>query len=111
MVRRRRLLAVGVVEIPFIGGLSQLYTRMYLRLVPDDPQIPGRASLIKEICPREGCIPEEVCIWNNIKHAELFVSHAMRGFVSRFIPVKAAPLGTPPSVYGRNELGIRDSQL
>ena len=46
-VLRRRSIVTGVVDITFTGELSQVHTRIRLRIVPGDPHIPCRTSLIK----------------------------------------------------------------
>jgi len=74
----------------------------------DDPQMPGLIPLIRKVRPevpivyrshieirsdlvhKEGSPQEEVWkyLWNNIKHADLFISHPVNKFVPSDVPIE-----------------------
>jgi alpha,alpha-trehalose phosphorylase (configuration-retaining) len=104
-----------------------------LNLVSDDPQMPGLIPLIKKTRPdlpiiyrshiqirsdlihQKGSPQEEVWeyLWNNIKHADLFISHPVLDFVPVDVPVKTLTLlgAATDWLDGLNKkLGIWDSQ-
>jgi len=110
-------LAAGGVDIAFI----------------DDPQMPGLIPLIKKTRPelpiiyrshieirsdlihKKGSPQEEVWeyLWNNIKHADVFISHPVRNFVPDDVPVETLTLlgAATDWLDGLNKkLGIWDSQ-
>ena len=110
-----------------------MYIRIGLNFVSDDPQMPGLIPLIKKIRPelpiiyrshieirsdlihKKGSPQEEVWqyLWNNIKHADLFISHPVRNFVPDDVPVKTLTLlgAATDWLDGLNKkLGIWDSQ-
>ena len=111
-------LAEGGVDIAFIGNaiLSRLGVTDSLtpRLCTDDPQMPGLIPLIKRVRPDlpiiyrshieirsdlvhvAGSPQEEVWkyLWNNIQHADMFISHPVNKFVPSDVPsAKLALLG------------------
>jgi alpha,alpha-trehalose phosphorylase (configuration-retaining) len=89
-------LAPGGVDVAFIGAclLLSFSYRGYVIFYPDDPQMPGLIPLIRKVRPKvpivyrshieirsdlvhkEGSPQEEVWkyLWNNIQHADLFIS-------------------------------------
>lgn len=98
-------LAPGGVDVAFIGPCSSPYFLVSSRtIIPyvDDPQMPGLIPLIRKVRPevpivyrshieirsdlvhKEGSPQEEVWkyLWNNIQHADLFIS-AYCSFVGR----------------------------
>ena len=109
-------LAPGGVDIAFIGKRRASAVSPSLRshsthapsapLCPDDPQMPGLIPLIKKIRPDlpiiyrshieirsdlvhiKGSPQEEVWqyLWNNIQHADLFISHPVNKFVPSDVP-------------------------
>ncbi|KAH8991044.1 trehalose synthase [Lactarius hatsudake] len=99
----------------------------------DDPQMPGLIPLIRKVRPevpivyrshieirsdlvhKEGSPQEEVWkyLWNNIQHADLFISHPVNKFVPSDVPVeKLCLLGAATDwLDGLNkDLGSWDSQ-
>ena len=114
-------------------GSFRVHMRVGLNFVPDDPQMPGLIPLIKKTRPnlpiiyrshieirsdlihKKGSPQEEVWeyLWNNIKHADLFISHPVRNFVPDDVPVETLTLlgAATDWLDGLNKkLGIWDSQ-
>lgn len=110
-----------------------VYFQIDLTLVSDDPQMPGLIPLIKKTRPelpiiyrshieirsdlihKKGSPQEEVWeyLWNNIKHADVFISHPVRNFVPDDVPVETLTLlgAATDWLDGLNKkLGIWDSQ-
>ena len=120
-------LAPGGVDIAFVGQSTKLSMPYFHLLGPaDDPQMPGLIPLIKRVRPDlpiiyrshieirsdlvhvAGSPQEEVWkyLWNNIQHADMFISHPVNKFVPSDVPAeKLALLGAATDWYVSPYLG------